>query len=214
MEQWIHDYPNDFNVRGTAGALNAVIRQILKQTHTLYYGSDFLPFFEMLSTLHDQEGAWAMRVEASIAESDESDDNLGADGTDEGNATSTAPKQREGEPSSVAVPQSIMRERKSSIPLSAKFLQSSLQGTVRTQGGAFSNPNPKDKIPRLVKASNGLLHFDADDIAKEITRRELELYMKIEPRDWLRHTLVSGRKDPNQDRISRFNAHYNDLHDW
>ena len=93
-------------------------------------------------------------------------------------------------------------------------LQSTLPGSSRTPGPSGTNTPGRDNMSRLVKASNNLLHFDSDDIAKEITRQELELYMKIEPRDWLRHTLVSGKKDPNSDRIARFNASYNDLHDW
>lgn len=168
----------------------------------------------MLPTLRDQESNWAMQAEASIAESDESDDNLGSDGSEESVSTKTQLRTRDEGPSSGGVQESLRRERKSSIPLSAKFLQGSLQGTVRTQSGSPWNPSSGGINARLVKVSNALLHFDADDIAKEITRRELELYMKIEPRDWLRHTLVSGRKDPNHDRISRFNAHYNELHDW
>ncbi|THH12356.1 hypothetical protein EW145_g71 [Phellinidium pouzarii] len=213
LEQWIHDYPADFAVPGTAGALNALIRQILRQTHTLYYGSDFLPFVEMLPTLQDEDGAWAVKVETTITESDESDSNYESEGTGD-ESPSTSPN-----PHSVETPlttslRPITRERKSSIPLSAKaFLQGTLPSSVRVPGPHTSSPS-RDSVARLLRTSNALLHFDSEDIAKEITRRELELYMKIEPRDWLRHTLVSGKKDPNEDRIARFNNSYNELHDW
>ena len=36
----------------------------------------------------------------------------------------------------------------------------------------------------------------------------------MQPRDWLRHTLVPGKKDPKTDPIAKFNAHYNELHEW
>ena len=73
LEQWIHDHPTDFAVPGTAGALQALIKQILRQPHTLYYGSDFLPFLEILPTLQDQDSSWAVTVETVIADSDELD---------------------------------------------------------------------------------------------------------------------------------------------
>ncbi|PAV21147.1 ras GEF [Pyrrhoderma noxium] len=191
LEQWIHDHPTDFAVPGTAGALQALIKQILRQPHTLYYGSDFLPFLEILPTLQDQDSSWAVKVETIIADSDESDNDSDA----------------------VNPARPITRERKSSIPLSAKnFLSGNLPATIRTVGSI--SPSPRDTLSRLVKASNGILHVDSEELAREITRRELDLYMRIESRDWLRHTLVSGKKDPNSDRIARFNTHYNDLHDW
>ncbi|KAI5124751.1 hypothetical protein M0805_005385 [Coniferiporia weirii] len=212
LEHWVHDYPSDFAVPGTAGALNALIRQILRQTHTLYYGSDFLPFLEMLPTLQDRDSGWAVKVETSIAESDESDSNYESEDTgDESPSTLPIPHSVD---VTLASSRPITRERKSSIPLSAKtFLQGTLPASVRVPGPHGNSPS-RDSVSRLLRASNTLLHFDSEDIAKEITRRALGLYMKIEPRDWLRHTLVAGKKDPNQDLIARYNGLYNDLHDW
>ena len=209
LEQWIHDHPTDFAVPGTAGALQALIKQILRQPHTLYYGSDFLPFLEILPTLQDQDSSWAVTVETIIADSDELDSD--SDGGYERPLTVTHPVVV---PEQVADPaRPITRERKSSIPFSAKnFLSGSLPATIGTAGSI--SPSPRDTLSRLVKASNGILHVDSEELAREITRRELDLYMRIQSRDWLRHTLVSGKKDPNSDVIARFNTHYNDLHDW
>ena len=158
--------------------------------------------------MQDQDSSWAVTVETIIADSDESDND---DGGYERPLTVTHP---------VVVPEQaanpvrpITRERKSSIPLSAKnFLSGNLPATIRTAGSI--SPSPRDTLSRLVKASNGILHVDSEELAREITRRELDLYMRIQSRDWLRHTLVSGKKDPNSDVIARFNTHYNDLHDW
>lgn len=202
LEQWTQEYPNDFAVPGAAGALNALIKQILRQTHTLYYGSDLLPFIEMLPTIQDLDSAWAM-PESSVAE-DDSDSNYDVDGHSEGDTQSSTLKNE----SILSANSSQLsgRDRKASFSLSAKAIM---------QTPISSVPSPtRDMISRLAKTSNALLHFDSDDVAKEITRRELELYMAIEPRDWLRHTLVSGKKDPNHDRIARFNSAFNGLHDW
>ena len=160
----------------------------------------------------DQDSAWAVKAETTIDESDESDSNYESDNTYEPRMTSpqtVSPMEKVEDTTENS--RQTTRERKSSIPLSAKsFLQNS---SIRTLGASTVSP-VRDSLQRLQKAGNILLHFDAEDIAKEITRRELELYMKIEPRDWLRHTLVPGKKDPSSDRIARFNASYNDLHDW
>lgn len=43
---------------------------------------------------------------------------------------------------------------------------------------------------------------------------EAKLFMDIEPRHWLQYTLMPGRKDPELDSISRFNAISNHLADW
>ncbi|KAH8118477.1 ras GEF [Phellopilus nigrolimitatus] len=216
LEQWVHDYPSDFAVPGTAGALNALIKQVLRQTHTLYYGSDFLPFVEMLPTLHDLDSAWAVKAETSIAESDESDSNYGGEiENTEVEVPPVSSQPRNSLDAMTGTSRPATRERKSSIPLSAKtFLQGSLPTSARAPGPPGSSSPARDSIVRLSRASNAFLHFDSEDIAKEITREELDLYMKIEPRDWLRHTLVSGKKDPNHDRIARFNSSYNELHAW
>ncbi|KAL5527520.1 hypothetical protein ACEPAG_6321 [Sanghuangporus baumii] len=212
LEQWIQSYPTDFAVPGSTGAFNALIRQILRQPHTLYYGTDFLPFLESLHTLHDLDSTWAVKAETTIDESDESDSNYESDHPHESPVSSPqtiSPTEKVEDTTDTSRPS--VRERKSSIPLSAKtFLQNS---SIRTLGAGTVSP-VRDSLQRLQKAAGSLLHFDAEDVAKEITRRELDLYMKIEPRDWLRHTLVPGKKDPNSDRIARFNASYNDLHDW
>lgn len=208
LEHWIQSYPSDFAVPGTAGALSALIRQILRQPHTLYYGSDFLQFFESLPALQDQDSAWAVKAETSLSESDESDSDLAYEPPAEPSQPASVTEKVE-QPS-----RPLTRERKSSIPLSAKtFLQGTLPSTVRIPGTSANSP-ARDSMTRILKTSNNLLHYDSEDIAKEITRRELDLYIKIEPRDWLRHTLVSGKKEPHSDRIARFNASYNDLHDW
>lgn len=205
LEQWIQDYPNDFAVPGSAGAFNALIKQILRHPHTLYYGSDLLPFIEIIPTLQDLDSAWAV-PETSIAE-DDSDSAYDIDGHDsDGETRSSSTRNERIDSVSGTKSHTSGRDRKASFPLSTKAI---LQVPITTI------PIPaKDLIARLVKTSNNLLQFDSDDVAKEITRRELELYLDIKPRDWLRHTLVSGKKDPNIDTIARFNGAFNELHDW
>lgn len=133
LEQWMNDYPTDFATPGAPGALTALVKQVLRQSHTLHYGSDFLPFLERLPTLADEDGAWAMKVsDISSGLSDESDNSTSED-LDEAvaealNAGDTLVDPAEELPDPTASPSRILdlseriagRERKPSIPLTAK----------------------------------------------------------------------------------------------
>lgn len=218
---------------------------MLKQTHTLYYGSDFLPFLELLPNLVDEDGPWALKVTGVSPSFEEESDGSTVEEVDLDGV------ERETEESPIVAKSTVLassggilepasngerlpsRDRKSSLPLSAKtFLGTAATSPNQMRSSPFASPpSGKDVLARLVKAANAVLHFDPEMIAQEITRRELELFLQIEvstssfffarflserskPRDWLRHTLVSGKKDPHHDKIARFNSAYNDLHEW
>jgi hypothetical protein len=72
LEVWIRDYPYDFAVRGTAGALNALVKAVVAKTYLLHYGCEFLPFTELVIKHEDLDEAWALPVEDLADESDES----------------------------------------------------------------------------------------------------------------------------------------------
>lgn len=179
------DYPSDFATPGAPGALTALVKQVLRQSHTLYYGSDFLPFLERLPTLVDKDSAWAMKVpDPSLVLSDESDNSTSED-LDEAvaealNAGDTLAEGLEESPDSAGSPSKMIdltssagRERKSSIPLSAKAF-------LPRPAVSAAPMSQKDLLARLVRTANALSHFDSEVIAQEITRRELELYLQIE----------------------------------
>ncbi|KLO20265.1 ras GEF [Schizopora paradoxa] len=216
LEHWISEYPSDFTVPGTQGALNAFIRNTLQHSHTLAYGSEFLPFLEQLPTLVDSDSTWAMK--ADFSESDESDSMFGDDteteDTEMDSPLSMSPSRSEKSPASS--PKSTMRERRTSLPLTAMSLIKTpyTLGTRALRSESTSSASDRDITTKLVKVSAGLQNFEADVIAQEITRQEMNLFLKIEPRHWLRHTLLPGKKDPSTDPIARFNSHYNDLHEW
>ncbi|KAI5124641.1 hypothetical protein M0805_004250 [Coniferiporia weirii] len=219
LEQWMKDYPSDFAVPGTYGALNAFVRHLLSHSHTLSYGSDFLPFLEALPALSDNDAAWALKAD-EFAESDNETDSV-FDTTQEraeidffSPPSISQPKGSASEPASS--PRAAARERRSSLPLSAMALiKTPLLSTTWYQRADEQNgPSAKEIVARLQKVAAALALHEADAIAGEITRRELELFLKIERRDWLRHSLIPGKKDPNFDPISKFNNNYNELHEW
>ncbi|KIM48182.1 hypothetical protein M413DRAFT_61272, partial [Hebeloma cylindrosporum] len=213
LETWIRDYPHDFAVKGTAGALNALIKSIISKTHLLHYGSEFLPFLEQLPGLVDQDSAWALKVAISDSDSDvytpddEDDDEThinDAAKSDVGSGSASVDSHK------VAFPS---RERKASLPLPKALL-----APAQLNG---SNPHaydqsPKQHIKDLVKLAQAVLNTDSDEIAQEITRQGVKRFLEIKPRDWLHYTFVSfgsGRKIDSEP-ITAFNAVSNLLADW
>jgi hypothetical protein len=223
-------YPQDFAVPGAPGALHALVRSIVGKTYLLHYGSDFLPFLSHLPNIIDTDAAWALKSENPV---DESEDPYSiSDGEEEilivetespSTGHSLVARSNDNLPSAASV-----RERKSSLPLSANIFipvnSSHSQADVQDM-------SPKDLLTKLRSNAQTLATFDCSAIAEEITRVEAKLFMDIEvsvwcycdcrdhddllqPRHWLQYTLIPGRKDPELDSISRFNAISNHLADW
>jgi hypothetical protein len=237
LEMWMRDYPHDFAVRGTAGALSALIKSIIAKTHLLHYGSDFLPFLELLPNLVDEDAAWALKLEDIADESDDSyslcEDDDDVPPTNEMELPDTdndSPTPTKGKSSLSHSSSRRERERKSSLPLNAKTLvmthATTILGTPDNLGA-----HAKQLCRDLVKISQEVNALDSDAIAQEITRMEVHMFLKIkvclmsclvaqptphflQPRDWLQYCLVSGRKDPAYDPIARFNDVSNRLANW
>ncbi|KAG1825958.1 ras guanine nucleotide exchange factor domain-containing protein [Suillus subaureus] len=213
LETWIRTYPQDFAVPGAPGALHALVRSIVGKTYLLHYGSDFLPFLSHLPNITDTDAAWALKSENPV---DESEDPYSiSDGEEEAlvveiespsTSHSSVARSNDNLPSAASV-----RERKSSLPLSAKIFIP--VNSSHNQGDA-QDMSPKDLLNKLRSNAQTLATFDCSAIAEEITRVEAKLFMDIEPRHWLQYTLMPGRKDPELDSISRFNAISNHLADW
>jgi len=206
LEVWIQDYPHDFAVGAAADALNALVKSIITKTHLLHYGSDLLPFLEG-RPLQDKDSAWAMQVNEPAAESDEpysfSEDDDDVVPPLEATSIQTLVSEDASSTQSLAVTSS--RERKSSLPLSARSNGTSTSEHV---------DSVKDVLKILLSTSAKLSSCDPQHVAEEITRVGKTLFLLIEPRDWLQHVLVSGKKDPETDSIVRFNEVSEHLADW
>lgn len=168
LETWIREYPNDFAAKGTVGALSALITSIISKTHLLHYGSEFLPFLEQLPSLEEEDTAWALKVDTADTDSDtncgsEDDETRVEVGDMDGNDAASV-RALSSSSKSMVPP----KERKPNLPLTHSSFP-----TLQTE------PTPKQLLKDLVKLSNELLTYDSDDIAKEITRREVELFLQI-----------------------------------
>ncbi|KAH8988952.1 ras GEF, partial [Lactarius akahatsu] len=206
LEVWIQDYPHDFVVGAAADALNALIKSIVTKTHLLHYGSDLLPFLEA-RPLHDKDSVWAMKVDEPVVEHDDFDDD---DNDDDDvipviESTSTQTQlSEEARPTRPQLP-SFIAERKPSLLLSARN-----NGTSATDQA----DSVKEVLKNLLITSAKLGNCEPLHVAEEITRVGKRLFLLIEPRDWLHHVLVSGKKDPETNSIARFNEMSEHLADW
>lgn len=207
LEVWIAEYPYDFAVKGTSGALHALIRSIISKTHLLHYGSQLLPFLEILPTLQDQDAAWAFK--ADLLESDAESliddyEDLRIDGSKHSSLDS--PISTESELSPPTASANNLRERKPSLPL-VKSLGFALNGPTD-----HSDPSPKQQLRDLLRVANEVMAIDASEIAEEITRVEAKYFLDITSRDWMHFVFPKQRKP--DDPIVAFNTIANHLGDW
>lgn len=180
------EYPSDFAVDGTHGALDAVIRHVLSYSHTLSYGCDFLPFMDKLGVLKDEDSSWGLKADIrSISDSDTDDsmfdpDFSGLDIEESRRVVPPSPKpNRKSISDPPSSPRSSNRERRSSLPFSTmmRMKMNALAGLDEP-----STPSPKEIISKLQRAASALNNYEADTIANEITRRELQLFLGIKVR--------------------------------
>lgn len=182
LELWIRDYPYDFAVRGTAGALSALIKSIISKTYLLHYGSDFLPFLELLPTLVDKDSTWALKIQDSEDESDDGYSLLEDDDESMNRSIGSSGPGRSPSRSKPKPPPPATRERKASLPLTAKTFMPSSASTI---SNGSSEPmeyqyQPKQQLKDLLKIAQEVNMIDPEEIAQEITRLEVKLFLDIE----------------------------------
>lgn len=61
LEDWMVTYPGDFASPGAEPALQALIRQILSNSHTAHYAADFMPFLKAVPQLVDEDKEWGAK---------------------------------------------------------------------------------------------------------------------------------------------------------
>ena len=182
LETWIRDYPYDFAVRGTAGALSALIKSIISKTYLLHYGSDFLPFLEMLSSLVDQDAAWALKADDTTDGSDDScslfeeDDEAQISDLETSISESDQPVAARHK-AVLPLPSVPSRERKPSLPLPLVLASGSTSGASQND---FADTSEKQQIKDLVRLAQEVLALDPDVIAQEITKLEVKLFLDIQ----------------------------------
>jgi hypothetical protein len=217
----MRDHPYDFAVRGTAGALNALVKAVVAKTYLLHYGCEFLPFAEWVIEHEDLDKAWALPVDDLADESETPAE------SDSATAVSVDHLMANHRP---LLTVTSSRETKSSLPMSDVIPE----GLDMTRHTSFHPDDPQLKkfLKELIRNSQEISAINSALIAEEITRIEAIYFLDIQvghenysanstlngkstqPRHWLHYTLASGKKDPEVDTIAKFNAYSNNLADW
>jgi hypothetical protein len=165
-------------VRGTAGALNALVRAVVSKTYLLHYGCEFLPFTELIVNYEDLDAAWALPVEDSADESDEyslyEDDEETAEVSDSPVADNLDPTTSHRPPSIIV----SSRARKLSFAPS-NVMSVNLDATT-TSSFHPDDPDFKKLLKDLVRLSQEIAPIDSILIAEEITRIEAIYFLDIQ----------------------------------
>lgn len=73
LTRWIETYRHDFGAPGTAGALGALLKQIVSNVHLIHYGSELLPFLDQSKEEVDVETFWCKTDPQFEEDSDKED---------------------------------------------------------------------------------------------------------------------------------------------
>ncbi|KAI0335287.1 ras GEF [Cubamyces sp. BRFM 1775] len=227
LDLWISLYPTDFAVPGASSALAALIKSIITKTYLLHYGAEFLPFLEVVAGLKDKDASWALKVEEDVSDTSSFSDEERSflmDQTASPRPSSPVPLQQDSVSAAPTGTQpGFARERKASLPLTAKALISAptvpppppaaLHEQQQINSPSVS-PSPKVILRHLQTVSQNLQPIDPADIAQEMTRIQCQFFLRIEPRHWLQHVFVQGKKDTESDPIILHNLVSNHFGEW
>ncbi|KAI9063050.1 ras GEF [Trametes sanguinea] len=226
LDLWISTYPTDFAVPGASSALAALIKSIITKTYLLHYGAEFLPFLEVVAGLQDKDALWALKVEEDSSDTSSlSDEERSFLVGQSSSARSSSPTPMPQEPPSNPAQgnqQGFTRERKASLPLTARALIATPTANSANQSlpqenqasGPPPNLGPKQILRHLQTISQTLAPVDPADIAQEMTRIQCIFFLRIEPRHWLQHVFVQGKKNTEADPITTYNLVSNHFGEW
>ena len=169
--------------------MGALIKSILNKTYLLHYGAEFLPFLEMVSSVKDKDASWALKVEDESSDTSSISDeehSFHLDHSASHRSASPSPIPTDNVSTNASTSQSgCTRERKASLPLSAKALIAVPQQPGGSMHEAYSSSmhlSTKAILRTLQNASHSLHLCDPADIAQEMTRIQCQFFLRIEVR--------------------------------
>jgi hypothetical protein len=125
----------------------------------------------------DQDSAWALKIDG--IESDDSDSLLEEDDDGQGtdiDSPSISPVSTRGK-GATSLPPIPSRERKPSLPLPSILTSGTTLSAGQTE---IADTSEKQQIKDLVKLAQEVLNLDPEEIAQEITRVEVKLFLDIQ----------------------------------
>jgi len=228
LEVWIADYPTDFAVNGSAGALNALIRSMLAKPHLLHYGSQLLPFLEVLPTLQDRDSSWAVqpeiRDESDVEDFLDEEEDFQLDKPEQGGPPSQLTSPDATPP--ILVPPVISQPASSARDRKPRPLMRSL-GLVLS-GSSDYDQSAKQQLKEFTRISNEIMALDISEVAEEITRVQAKYFLditvslfleilcpftlRLQNRDWMNFVFLKQKR--TEDPIVALNKMANHIGDW
>lgn len=195
------------------------MKSVTRKTHLLHFSIPFYEFQQSLPRLTDIDTTWTRKPDELLP--DDSDDSYSLSDDDDSPeqpsscssydvlndaATShshTKTLSSSNGRSSGEYQRPASRMRKASLPFSAIDLGMASQVDLR-----------RSKLKVLSSVAHDLDMILNQDIAEEITRAGLKLFMAISPRHWLKYAFDSGSKTPESCPVTRLNHFANRLGEW
>ncbi|KAF8609632.1 ras GEF [Ceratobasidium sp. AG-I] len=191
LVEWTRAYPNDFAAPGAIAPLETLIRTMVE--HSMEGAQELVERLEVLRTLTDDSGDWA-KPTSDFVEHPDSDTDHDTDSrprSSEANPASRAP-------SSDSATRPDMSIAPTSNPVAVDDTPAAGTSTPRprltfsSRTSAVTSPPPHEPNKKeLIQAAKLLLTEDPEYIAEEITKGDLELFLSVKPRDWMRHAYIA-----------------------
>lgn len=136
---------------------------------------------ETLSTLKDIDSTWALKIKEPKEDSDDSSSMKPPHKESVQSDTNSHPPLPPADSppiAAIATVKAVARERKHSLPLSARILVMETSPTNLGVSDSIEH-RPKDKLRILVNLSNQFLQTDPTTLAQEISRLESKFFLQI-----------------------------------
>ena len=186
--------PGDFAAPGAEPACQALIRQILSNTHTMHYGAELYPFVQVIPELEDVDVSWALKQE-NRRDTDDGLENVNDEHAEALNVAAAVSiavtPEREDAPSiadrtptvstpvptSAGLPSATKNRSGTHLDLPSQPIPTLPSKPLR---GPDAPPGAKCNMKELMKASAAIVNLEANRIAEEITRIEAPLFLAVE----------------------------------
>ncbi|KAF8761740.1 Guanine nucleotide exchange factor for Ras-like small GTPases [Rhizoctonia solani] len=189
LHHWVHKYPTDFAAPGAIPPLETLIR-VLKENGFHECAKDLDQLLPMLNTLKDDATDWA-KPTTDFTECSDSDTERDPD---------SRPNSSEIQSLSSSPPLGVLVSTTTVIESTSPLV---VGDEPPTTGRRLSPVAPlvtglsETEEQELRRVGKLILRLEPEEVAQEITRVDHELFMSIQPRDWLRHAYTTRRdRDP------------------
>ncbi|KZT54748.1 ras GEF [Calocera cornea HHB12733] len=207
---WVINFSQDFSNELSYQSLRTVHRLISEEDHTQFHGTQLRILIGKIDRSDDPDRTWASREVDSDEESVEENDRL----------IPRSNSQRKITPTSTPRGSNYALSPSYGSDLSAISASRSRVGVRKKPSmtpAAFErrqSSDDKQLLKDLSKVATNLERLTPVQIARELTRLELPLFLDIEPREWPRHLWTPAKERSYPDPIDCMAVHFMRVQTW